>query len=73
MSLEELCPGADFLLAVSSACEIDAATFEVSMAINSQDIKKQFQRQLKVLLHKQTLLYTIYMEEKSFIFFLGEK
>ena len=53
--------------------KIDVVTFEVSMAINSQDIKKQFQRQLKVLLYKQTLLYTIYMEEKSLIFFLGEK
>ena len=49
--------------------KIDVVTFEVSMAINSQ----QFQRQLKVLLYKQTLLYTIYMEEKSLIFFLGEK
>ena len=53
--------------------KIDVVTFEVSMAINSQDIKRQFQRQLKVLLYKQTLLYTIYMEEKSLIFFLGEK
>ena len=50
--------GADILLVASSA------TFRVNMINNSQDItKKQYQQQLTVPPHKQTLVRNSYMEK----------
>ena len=50
--------GADILLVASSA------TFRVNMTNNSQDItKKQYQQQLTVPPHKQTLVRNSYMEK----------
>ena len=50
--------GANILLVASSA------TFRVNMTNNSQDItKKQYQQQLTVPPHKQTLVRNSYMEK----------
>ena len=50
--------GADILLVASSA------TFRANMTNNSQDItKKQYQQQLTVPPHKQTLVRNSYMEK----------
>ena len=55
--------GADILLVASSA------TCEANMTNHSQDItKQQFQQQLTVPSHKQTLLRNSYVEEKYSIF-----
>ena len=51
--------------------KIDAAIFEVNMTNHSQDItKKQFQQQLVVPPHKQTLLRNMYMKENYLTYFL---
>ena len=51
----------------------DFTTFKVNMTNHSQDIlHMQFQRQMKVPSHKQTLLCNTYIEEQYFTFFLEE-
>lgn len=56
--------------------KLDAATFEVNVTDRSQDMKNQFQQQLKVPLYHINKLYcTIYnthMKQKCFKFFLME-
>ena len=53
-----------FYWLVPFLAKIDAATFEVNMTNQSQDImKKQFQQQLKIPSHKQILSCNMYTNE----------